>query len=118
MASKSNERPTHQESLASFFRPTDLIQSSSIVTETTNPDPSANEGLLEVLNICPVCAAEVSTDNQGLNQHIDTCLNRAAIQEAVEEFKNFPHNTAVWEGGTSNCKRARIEYTPLIKEKL
>lgn len=32
--------------------------------------------------VCPICSQTLTTDNQGLNAHIDFCLSRSAIQEA------------------------------------
>ncbi|KAF5351766.1 hypothetical protein D9756_007614 [Leucocoprinus leucothites] len=34
---------------------------------------------------CPICSRTLTTDNQGLNAHIDFCLSKTAIQEAREE---------------------------------
>jgi DNA polymerase kappa len=36
--------------------------------------------------VCPICSKALgpSTSNQGLNEHIDSCLNKDAIQEAAK----------------------------------
>lgn len=33
--------------------------------------------------VCPICARELETDNNGLNAHIDYCLSKGAIMEAT-----------------------------------
>ncbi|KAJ8099193.1 hypothetical protein POJ06DRAFT_256289 [Lipomyces tetrasporus] len=34
---------------------------------------------------CPICGNQVSADDQALNRHVDWCLSRGAIREAVKE---------------------------------
>ncbi|KAK9234376.1 hypothetical protein V1525DRAFT_383490 [Lipomyces kononenkoae] len=37
---------------------------------------------------CPICRNQVSADDQALNRHVDWCLSRTAIREAVKETFN------------------------------
>ncbi|KAK9430472.1 hypothetical protein V1505DRAFT_327993 [Lipomyces doorenjongii] len=37
---------------------------------------------------CPICGNQVSADDQALNHHVDWCLSRGAIREAVKETFN------------------------------
>lgn len=42
---------------------------------------------VENLTTCPICGSLVSSENLILNQHIDECLNKPAIEEATGIFK-------------------------------
>ena len=40
--------------------------------------------------VCPVCGHHVPADNAAFNQHIDECLNRAAVQETIATASSIP----------------------------
>jgi hypothetical protein len=35
-------------------------------------------------HICPICLKELQVDNVGLNEHIDFCLSKDSIKQAIE----------------------------------
>lgn len=60
-------------------------------TATHGAKPASTIGAASKRNLtteplrCPVCDKTISTDNEGLNAHIDFCLSRSAIREAQAE---------------------------------
>ncbi|KAK9315306.1 hypothetical protein V1522DRAFT_378526 [Lipomyces starkeyi] len=57
-------------------------ESESLPLSTDSGDSST------ALVSCPICGNQVSADDQALNHHVDWCLSRGAIREAVKETLN------------------------------
>jgi DNA polymerase kappa len=57
-------------------RPT-ASTSTSTVSGSSRPKPKTQTF------VCPICAKELQTDNDGLNSHVDFCLSKGAIMEAT-----------------------------------
>ena len=73
---------------------------SSHVAAAMTPESSTNNAVTtsnfkDLSNHCPICGIEISTDNATLNRHIDECLNKLAIKEAVDEFKHLPTESLI-----------------------
>ena len=85
-----------EELVEDDFRPSSLAEPSS----TTLGKRKAEDYLLGP--VCPICAKALgpTTSNQGLNDHIDRCLNKDAIYEAS---KRTPKK--VKKGHTSNAEK-------------
>jgi len=72
---------TTKGTLKSFLRP-------PTTKDATRPDhDNVQPELVQAVpspNTCPLCGAQVSAENSLLNQHIDECLNKPVIEEAVQ----------------------------------
>ena len=95
----------------SDFRPPDDIMDSDDKPatllgkrKTSNTNSGEKNHLLGP--ICPICAKVLgpSTSNQGLNDHVDWCLNKDAITEAG---KRTPKK-AKGSGGSDTAKRKGV----------
>ena len=124
VTSLTSKRPRNlQQSLVSFLKTTRNQSSSANTTCNTHSNGEYSNDLdvtvtaseRDILDsscdassnhqdnveefVCPVCAKSMNTDNAGLNQHIDQCLNRSAVREAVQEYRDGT------EGTRSSCQK-------------
>ncbi|KAK9473270.1 uncharacterized protein V1510DRAFT_363748 [Dipodascopsis tothii] len=81
-----------------------LCSTSTVVVKNQEvmPDPvsdcnlpnklplSTNESFQSDLVECPVCNAKLKSDDTLVNRHVDWCLSRLAIREAVKETYHLP----------------------------
>lgn len=122
---QTSENVNHQETLKSFLKPITQVRSLDVSTKrddlvladtctraraqefpsnTEQPnnvlsaDLSAAHHKLPptpMINFCPLCGSQMSTKNSILNQHIDQCLNKSAIEEAVKDFQYCSSNNSI-----------------------
>ena len=99
---------SNQETLKSFLKPLTSSEASSMTERISNGSAhkhgSADDLHLESatpaevplgstddnLQDCPICGCQVSAENLILNQHIDECLNKPAIKEAIQDSATLP----------------------------
>uniref|UniRef100_A0A9J2Q302 DNA polymerase kappa n=1 Tax=Ascaris lumbricoides TaxID=6252 RepID=A0A9J2Q302_ASCLU len=74
---------------------TSLFRSSAVSSSKSSTDSSENEIGKRVVQLCPICEAELPDELSAVNRHVDECLNRQAIAELQNEKK---------EGGESLSK--------------
>ena len=56
----------------------------SLSTSSSKPEGQQNDDKAETWN-CPICAVSQPSDDQSFNAHVDLCLSRRTIREAVAE---------------------------------
>ena len=66
----------------------------------------AEGGTVPVYWECPICGRPQVAEDAEFNQHVDFCLSRGAIREAVEEVRGKPPKR-VWEGVEEGGKRRK-----------
>ena len=96
---------SNQETLKSFLKPLTSSEASSMTEGISNGsvddlhlqiDESATPAEVPLgitddnLQACPICGCQVSAENLILNQHIDECLNKPAIKEAIQDSATLP----------------------------
>lgn len=99
---------SNQGTLKSFLKPEVVAAGPGDETES-QIDESAEVQLEED---CPICGCQVSADNLILNQHIDECLNKSAIQEAIQDCATLPLSR-----GESRKRNQRGNTTNMDKKK-
>lgn len=60
------------------------------------PGPLIDKGKDSSLStqVCPICGTALSTNNDGLNAHVDFCLSKSAIREATRGSSHSPEKRA------------------------
>ncbi|KAK9373633.1 uncharacterized protein V1513DRAFT_448750 [Lipomyces chichibuensis] len=67
----------------------ELVHNTEPALESESlPLSTDSGGSSTALVSCPICGNQVSADDQALNHHVDWCLSRGAIREAVKETFN------------------------------
>jgi DNA polymerase kappa len=74
-----SEKPFSACTSTSDSKPGSSVKASN-ASAITVPGALENEPL--TTHTCPICSKVMTTDNQGLNAHIDFCLSKGAIREA------------------------------------
>ncbi|ROV95848.1 hypothetical protein VSDG_05135 [Cytospora chrysosperma] len=56
--------------------------------------------------VCPICSRPQPADERQFNDHIDACLSRQAIRDAVQ--KDVEHQAPISRGATPEAKRPKL----------
>lgn len=84
---------SNQETLKSFLKPlssSELAGSGADDLQIATPAEVPLGSTKDHLQDCPICGCQVSAENLILNQHIDECLNKSAIKEAIQDCATLP----------------------------
>lgn len=77
-----------------------------MTSHKSHADPSTRKPNTTTLPAeCPLCGSVVSAENLILNQHIDECLNKSAIKEAIDDFQQDSKSMPLKASGKKSSKR-------------
>jgi DNA polymerase kappa len=81
-------RPSSSTMLPHIPQNNSLLKKGPVKRERSRSDvgsrPSVSQNPDHVALVCPICDQTLKVDNQDLNTHIDLCLSRNAIEEAID----------------------------------
>uniref|UniRef100_A0A915A9B2 DNA polymerase kappa n=2 Tax=Parascaris TaxID=6254 RepID=A0A915A9B2_PARUN len=85
---------------------TSLFPSSAVSSSKSSTNSSENGTENHIVQLCPICEAELPDELSVVNSHIDECLNRQAIAELQDERKEAGESLSLSRKISSKRRRS------------